>query len=241
MVRQSALMCIQQVCGELGLPSPVTLNGSTDSNVTQLLALANAAGSELATYFNWPDLIKEWVFETVDGQDSYAMPTDWNYFTDQTQWDRTNHWPLLGPKSATEWQWLKGGMLSQGPRLRYRVWQGKFYLHPAPGSTPATIAMEYVSSAWLTSSDGVKSMITQDSDTPVFDFWLFTRFLKLKFQETKGLDTSAMLNDFGRLFSGMTGKAGGAPILNLSPRYNTILITPNNVPDGSWPVGTMAP
>lgn len=242
MTQKTALQAIQQVCGELALPSPGSLSGTLDENVKQLIALANSAGAELATFYSWEGLTAEWVFQTIPGQDSYDLPADWNYFTDQTQWDRTNHWPLLGPKSATEWQWLKGGMLSQGPRLRYRVWQGKFWLHPAPGSTPWTMAMEYVKSTWVSDgSGGYTDMIVNDGDIPLFDFWLFTRYIRLKFQEAKGLDTTSILSDFTRMFNGITGKDKGAPILSLAPRYNTILITPNNVPDGSWPVGVSTP
>ena len=93
----------------------------------------------------------------------YDMPSDWSYFIDQTQWDRTNHWPLLGPKTAQEWQWLKGGLLSSGPRLRYRVVAAKFEIWPVPSPSntpigdsvitgvfaPGTLAMEYVADTWL--------------------------------------------------------------------------------------------
>ena len=35
-------------------------------------------------------------------QDTYQEPADFDHFINETWWDRTNHWPMLGPKSAQE-------------------------------------------------------------------------------------------------------------------------------------------
>ena len=80
--------------------------------------------------------------------------------------------------------------------------------------------------------------ITLDTDTPLFDEWLLTKFLKLKFWETKGFDTTAFRDDFLNMFLSLTGQNMGAPTLTMSPRPASIYIVPNNIPDGSWPVGS---
>ena len=196
---------------------------------------------------------KQWLVTTVEGESEYTLPADWSYFIDQTQWDRTNHWPLLGPKSPQEWQWLKGGLLSSGPRIRYRVWNKKFTIFPtpSPSNTPSgdsnitgvfapwTLAMEYISSHWLQSSTEANityAEVNSDSDLVLLDPWIVTSFLKLKFREAKGLDTTAFKSDFVQLFWSRTGKNKGAPTLTLSPRPRTMLIGVNNVPDGAWNV-----
>ena len=243
---------IQQSCAEMGLPVPRAILASQDEIVNQLVALLNRVGYELVQGFPWEQLDKQFLLETIEGQDEYALPSDWSYFIDQTQWDRTNHWPLLGPKSPQEWQWLKGGLLSSGPRLRYRVWKGKFNIFPTPSPTntpspntntgvfaPWTLAMEYISANWLQSATEENTTfpeVTNETDLLLLDPWIVVAYLKLKFREAKGLDTTAFKNDFVQLFDSRIGKNKGAPILTMAPRARTMLIGINNIPDGSWNV-----
>ena len=237
-----ALQIIQQVAAELGLPAPTTIVATTDVQINQLVALANASGNELILYYTWEQFIKEHSFTTVDGVPSYDLPEDWLYFTDQTQWDQTNHWPLLGPKTAQEWAWLKGGLLAAAPRMRYRVYQSKFWLWPVPGSTDFTMSMEYVMKNWVisdaTAPDTPAAMIVADGDEVMYHPWLFMKFLKLKFYELKGFDTTAPEADFMRMFMSLSGKSKGAPKLSLSPLYPPLFIGPWSIPDGSWDAGT---
>src|SRR4030095_15602609 len=115
---------VNQVAGELGLGGSVTLFSPEDVNAiqnVQLVAALNSAGNELGFYYPWAQLKKIWELTLVADQSSYDLPPDWSYFVDQTQWDITNHWPLLGPKSAAEWAWLKGSQMASLPQMRYRV------------------------------------------------------------------------------------------------------------------------
>jgi hypothetical protein len=245
---------VTQAMREMGLPAPAAVVTSPDATVQQMVALLNRAGNDLTIGFPWEQLIREWILETQDGVPAYDMPADWNYFLDQTQWDRTNHWPLLGPKTAQEWQWLKGGLLSSGPRLRYRVVSGKFELWPVPSPTntpignsasdgvfvPWTLAMEYVSDTWLKDSEVENTYYAEcksDNDIVLLDPWVLTAYLKLKYWEAKGLDTGAYQSDFLQTWNNRIGKNKGAPMLTLAPRARTMLIGINNIPDGSWNVG----
>ena len=254
MEARSVLWAIQQAMVEMGLPRPNEAVASQDAIVQQMVALLNRTGNDFVLGFPWEQLIKEHIITTVEGVSRYDMPADWSYFIDQTQWDRTNHWPLLGPKTAQEWQWLKGGLLSSGPRLRYRVVSGAFEIWPVPSATntpigdsnvtgvfaPWTLAMEYVSDRWLKSADQANTYFaecTNDTDILLFDPWVVTAYLKLKYWEAKGLDTTAYTKDFLTVWESKLGKNKGAPVLTLAPRARTMLIGINNVPDGSWNVG----
>lgn len=249
---KSALWVVQQSMIEMGLPKPLQVTASEDVTVQQMLALLNRAGSDMVIGFPWEQLIKQHIIETQENVSEYPLPDDWSYFIDQTQWDRTNHWPLLGPKTAQEWQWLKGGLLSSGPRLRYRVVSGKFELWPVPSATntptsgsdgtfvPWELAMEYVSSNWVKSTDlnnTYYSEIVADTDLILFDGWVISAYLKLKYWEAKGLNTDAYTKDFVNVWNARIGKNKGAPMLTLAPRARTMLIGINNIPDGSWNVG----
>ena len=59
------LQNIQDVCLELGIPSPNTVIGNQDESVQQLNALMNRIGDSLTTENDWQGLIKEYRFQTV--------------------------------------------------------------------------------------------------------------------------------------------------------------------------------
>ena len=182
----TGLAIVNQVAGELGLPQTATLAGTTNVQANQLLALLNSAGNELLLYYPWEQLHQEWVFDTVLDTGEYPLPDDWSYAVDQTQWDRTNHWPLLGPKSPQEWAWLKGGLLATAPRIRYRIQNNKFLIWPIPqlGTTPDVfhLALEYVSKYWVSEANSEvpnADFIVNDSDIVWYNPWLAVKYVKL--------------------------------------------------------------
>ena len=81
------------------------------------------------------------------------------------------------------------------------------------------------------------SSVQSDSDIVLLDPWVMTAYLKLKYWEAKGLDTTAYMKDFLGTWEAKIGKNKGAPMLTLAPRARTMLIGINNIPDGSWNVG----
>ena len=237
----TSLAVLNQAAGELGLPQYPTIVGIDNVQSVQLLALLNAAGNELYLYYPWEQFHKEATWVTVDSQGDYALPDDWGYFVDQTQWDRTNHWPLLGPKSAQEWAWLKGGLIASAPRTRYRVREGTLLIWPVPpvGHTSITLAMEYVSKYWIGATGtetGIQDMVDHDTDIMLYNPWLLIKYLKLKYYELKGFDTTNVQSDFMRIFNALTGKDVGGPILSLARQQSTVYVGPWSVPDGSWNV-----
>lgn len=232
----SALQVLRQVAGELGLPQPATVVGLSDVQSIQLLSLLNAAGNELNLYYPWEQFVEQWDFATIPGVGEYATPTDLAYFTDQTQWDRSNHWPLLGPKSAQEWAFLKGSLVATLPRIRYRIYNNKFQIFPVPQAPNSyNFTMEYIRSTWVIGAlDVPQDMIVLDSDILEYNQWLLVKFVKFKFYELKGFDTTGVQADFLRIFTSLTGKDTGAKILSLAPTMTPELIGPWSVPDGSW-------
>jgi len=235
----TAQAVLNQVSGELGLPRPSSITGLTDVQSLQLLSLLNAAGNELLLYYPWDTFAKEWAFTTSFATADYALPEDYAYFIDQTQWDRSNRWPLLGPKSAQEWSWLKGALVAQLPRMRYRIQDNKFKLWPVPqGTTTYKLAMEYITKYWVTNTAEpvLADMITRDNDVLLYDPWMLVKFVKFKFYELKGFNTAGVNADFLRVFNALTGKDVGAKILSLAPKITNQYLGPWSVPDGSWNV-----
>lgn len=239
----TALQVLTQVAGELGLPRPASVTGLSDVQSVQLLSMLNSAGNELLLYYPWQQLSRIFDIALVADQEDYDLPVDYSYFKDQTQWDEDNHWPLLGPKSAQEWAWLKNSFVATLPRMRFRIMRDKFKVYPTPtGPGPfSTFYMEYVSQYWIAAAADpdtpVQNFIVADTDILYYNEWLLVKYVKYKFFELKGFNTKGVLAEFMRVFESLTGKDTGAEKLSLSPSYQTPYIGPWSVPDGSWNVG----
>jgi hypothetical protein len=235
------LQILRQTAGELGLTQPSTVVGLSDVQSLQLMSMLQSAGNELLLYYPWEQFAKTFTISLVAAQEGYALPTDYSYFRDQTQWDANNHWPLLGPKSAQEWAWLKNSFVASLPRLRYRIQQNLFKVYPTPQSSVANaLNMEYVSRYWVALDGaptvGAKDLVSLDNDICMYDPWMLIKYIKLKFYDLKGFDTRAVQSDFLRIFDSLTGKDTGAEKLNLAPAYQTPYVGPWSIPDGSWNV-----
>ena len=167
-------------------------------------------------------------------QVKYAMPTGYDRLIDRTDWDKSQHWEMLGPETGQQWQWLKSGFISTGPRIRYRVLGNLFQIWPAIGANHV-LGFEYLSNYWAASTSGTaQSSLTADTDTCIFPDRLMVLFLKMKYFEIKGFDTTALMRDFMAELDLAKAHDAGSPTLSMNPRINTILIGWENIPDAGY-------
>lgn len=164
----------------------------------------------------------------------YAFPSDFLRLVNRTQWDKTNHWEMVGPETSQEWQWLKSGYIQTTPRVRFRQLGGKFQVWP-PQNQSDLYGFEYVSKNWARSVlDIGKSSFTADDDTCVFPDRLMVAGLKLKYFSVKGFDTTAYSREYEIQLTGAKSADKGAPNLSLSTRPQSVLISYNSVPDSGY-------
>lgn len=236
----NVLQIAKQAAMELGLPAPTELVTSREQTSIQLLALLNAAGNELLNIFEWQFILKTFDIATVAGQGKYPLPPDLSRMINQTQWDHDNRRPMYGPVSPQGWQVLTNALISVGPFARYRVVDNSLELLPVPGQSGHMLNFQYISNGWVQNylDPAIQTpFISNDLDTPLFDFWLLVKFLKLKMWQAKGLDTTSLVNDFARTLDALTGMDHGAPVLGLANTFKTPWLTMYNVPDGNWNTG----
>jgi hypothetical protein len=105
----------------------------------------------------------------VFAKDTYPEPSDFSRFINQTWWDRTNRWALMGPDSPQVDQWHRSGVVTIGPRRHFRqigsngifsdfnsdfntdfsagAALNNYRLWPPPGATdtPLDLVFEYIS------------------------------------------------------------------------------------------------
>jgi hypothetical protein len=167
----------------------------------------------------------------------YDLPAGYDRMISDTNWDRTDHWRNIGTKSSQDWQFLQGGIISIGPRERYRIYNGKFRIFQAL-TTVYNFSFEYVSNYWVCatgSSEGTKKEFTADSDTSVFPDDLMMAGLKFYFLKAKKLDYGIELGEFTRALSYNKAQDVPVPSMSLAPVGMNQLVGPWSVQDGNWP------
>jgi hypothetical protein len=174
-------------------------------------------------------------------QDTFAVPDDFKSFINRTQWDRTNHWEMLGPMSPQEYQYVTSGIVATGPRRRFRQigrLPSVFRIWPAPtaDTAPSTLSYEYCSLYWATATDGTpKAEFTADSDTCIYEDRVFINGLKYMFFQQKGMEYTHLMGQYENSLRISKAQDGGAKTLSTARRRWPILIGPGNVQDGYFP------
>ena len=168
------------------------------------------------------------------GQTQYDLPPDYEVITNRTQWDKTKHWEMLGPEDAQQWQWLKSGYISTGPRVRWRILGQYFNIWPML-STQEYLGYEYRSKGWAESATGqVKNSFTADTDTTLFDDQIMILGTKLRYWQIKGFDTTSLQQEYDRYLSVAKANDKGAPNLSFAPYPSKVLIGYANIPDTGY-------
>jgi len=164
----------------------------------------------------------------------YDLPPDYETITDNTHWDKTKHWQMLGPVDAQQWQWLKSGYISTGPRVRWRILGNEFQIWP-PYNTQEYLGFEYRSKGFVRSATGeVKNSFTADTDTTVLDDTVMVLGTKLKYFQIKSFDTTSLQQDYNRYLSVAKANDKGSATLSFAPQPSAVLIGWANIPDTGY-------
>lgn len=222
---------------ELGLNPPVSVVNNGDAQTQQMLALANRNGIELSQIEGgWETLRGEQLITWVIGQDTYTFPTDFSYYVQDTQWNRTSHYRIDGPMSALDWQTIKSGLFPSGVYSRYRIFSGKIVFDPVPSDT-STIAIEYISNSWCQSALGVgQNAFAADTDTPKLPDDLFVLGIKWRFLAAKGFNYAEERAAYDMALNRYHPRDFVTENINLGirGRFNSYL-NQGLLPAGNWP------
>jgi hypothetical protein len=178
------------------------------------------------------------------GQDTFAMPSGFDWFNNRTMWDRTNRWELLGPDSPQMDQWHRSGIVAIGPRRHFRKlgpYADQFRIWPAPFeiANPLQLVFEYLSIDAV-AVNGSNTVFAQyfenDDDQPLLDDQAITMGIKWMFWEVKGFGSYVTLqNRWVDYVEQLIARDGAAPTLALVKRARSILVSSYQVQDGNFP------
>jgi hypothetical protein len=170
----------------------------------------------------------------VCAQTAYDLPADFETITNRTHWDKTKHWEMLGPEDAQQWQWLKSGYISTGPRVRWRILDNQFQIWPVM-NTNEYLGWEYRSKGWARSATGaIQNSFLADDDTTVLDDRIMVLATKLKYFQIKSFDTTALTQDYQRYLTIAKSNDKGAANLSFAPYPSKVLIGYANIPDTGY-------
>lgn len=227
---------LNQVAVEVGLTPAADPFGSTEEHFTQMRYLLQTAGEELLLAYPWATAHRSHTI-TTDGSGEYGYPDDYLYMVNQTGWVAGENAPLSGPLSAQEWVYLSNNIAGES-RIHFRF-QDENILLLGDDTVGDTITFEYITRNWVydSSTTPVAYMdeVLKGNNVPLFDRTLFTRYVKTKWLDAKGFDSSKAQDDFNQMFSFLTSKDKGARVLNAGGYNRGIrLLDMNNIPDTGY-------
>lgn len=225
----TALTIVQNACSRLGLTAPAVVFTSTDAQIIQLRNLMNEEGVELSRASPWTKLITEKTFTTVaQALQTSAVPTDFNWYLNDTMWNRTTRIKIGGPVSAEDWQTFQAISLLSIPASVFRFRGGDILLYPTP-AVGQTVAYEYGTTYWAA---GSKIAFTADTDTALIDENLMALGLRWRFKAAKGFDYAEDFRTYEIEKQKVIARDGGRrkSYIGGSQRnpWNA------NIPEGSW-------
>lgn len=181
--------------------------------------------------------------DIIFSQDTYPIPSDFDWFNNRTMWDRTNRWELIGPDSPQVDQWHRSGIVATGPRRHFRKigpFADNFRIWPPPVeiTSPLQLVFEYLSinAVMVHGSNATFGQYFMfDDDKPILDDQSVIMGIKWMFWEIKGFNYQNMQNRWIDYVDRLIARDGAAPTLSLVRRVHPLFISPANVQDGYFP------
>ncbi len=230
-------------CGITPVTDPYT---SVDASFKELVQLLNSAGQEMLGLFEWNKLNRTYSIVTGTtvanpvGTGKYDLPTDFGYFINQTGWDKTERLPLGGPMTAQDYAYLVNTNLANSTVfVTFRINEGQFWVLPDPPLSGQELNFQYISRNWVQPAGTTDPDLRTDTasafaDTVLYEPILMIKFLKLRFLEAKGFDTTAAVGQFLTMFQSWTGKDVASPVLRMARSRVFPYLGYRNIPETGY-------
>jgi hypothetical protein len=235
------LETLQEFTDRNGLDRPSIVMSSTDDTIRQLRALANEVITDITGRGNsWARLQKQATFQSVaaelQGTLATIAPYGFKYLMLDTIYDRTERRVVFGPKNAPAWQEAEA-LPTTGPLYAYRIWQGNFYMQPAPPADHE-MAFEYASDFAILKADGTTWLkrFADDTDSFALNEDLMLYGLQWKWRRRQGLSYAQEKQDYEALLAQEIGTEPTKGEINMAGGSGQGVRPGIWVPSGNWPV-----
>lgn len=206
----------------LGLNPPSSFAGSSDKTAAQFWTLATEVGQSLMDMHKWQVLNNTLTITIVGGTSTYDLPSDFNGFVSDADWNRSRGTAVIGSLEEFEWQEL-AAVVGNGStiNLMFRVKDDQVEFRGLP-TAGQQIVMPYNSRGWVKTAGGVyKDNLELDDDVILLDPTLFKVALRRMWMDVKQFDTTKVEREYMRalLFAKSKDKPGRT--LSLAPATST--------------------
>ena len=164
---------------------------STDPDNIQMVAFANRAAHEIREYFPWNMLRKSIQITLVDGQLSYDLPEDFDWYVTESMWKSGGARHVVIPTDNRYWAFIKAG--NPGTRINYyaKLIGGKLEFTAVTGGD--VINMDYISRFAVEDVSGTpKEYFTADTDTWILKDYTLTLAIKAFWKAEKMMEGSEL-------------------------------------------------
>lgn len=228
------LTLVNNVLPEIGLGTLTSLVGNTNQTAQRTLALCNREGKSLAK-MPWRILSKRNVITTASSAESYALPSDFEYFVDDTFWNTSTIFTLEGPLSDQRWQADISGLLTVTVNDRFQIRAdgnaNRLFIRPVPTSAE-NITFFYMANSWCRSNGGQRqSSISADTDEVLIDNYVFELGIKWRILQAQRRSFETELAEYDREKKKAFARDGGMKSLKILGPYDIDYPPRGNIPE----------
>lgn len=119
---------------------------------TRRLSFFNEAYNHILRDRWWWFMVKEYSFQTVDGQDIYSLPSDFRAIIDDVRVDGEKVYVLPTESAFMEYLSSIRTSLGAGLNKHYYIWNDELYLIPEASSTPTSYDIDSISVSGTTAT-----------------------------------------------------------------------------------------
>lgn len=226
---------VQDVMRIQGLTPPSPVVGTSDQTALQLWVLATQVGQQLLKKNDWQFLLREHNITTVPGTLNYALPSDFESYITDSQWDRTSQYPIRGNLQQHEWQALKASTFTGASLvLLFTIMDDEVLFLDIPSSAHE-LYLPYKSRSWVVEAGGTeKDNLTVDNDIVKYDGQMFKQALKLAWKAEKGFDVTREQAAFDEMLEDTKSQNAPARTLSLDPRRGFPYLGYRNIPETGY-------
>jgi hypothetical protein len=128
----SILSMVQNIAADAGFQAPSYVVGNNDEIAVQLLSQINRETVRLSNEFFWQKLVQNYVFNFLNGQNSYALPSDFNFILPNTIWNQSGRQPIICPLTPEDYQLQLNYLVTSAYYKMVYVYGNLMYVTPVP-------------------------------------------------------------------------------------------------------------
>ena len=152
---------------------PNIIIGNNEDVAVQIFQAIKTSITDLARNYQWQELQKEYTISSVISQAGYNLPSDFDRLIDNTFWNASQNWAMIGGLTPESWRVLKNSLITQAETVEYyRIRGNQIIIHRTP-SVVENYVFEYISKNIVKSaSDVEQTEFLADTDITVIDEYL---------------------------------------------------------------------